>query len=209
MSRLLRRCQTEFPEGNGVALAAVARLSGSTFVAFLRDREQRVINALAISIFIVILLIRVVFSTAKPGFPRGSELASLTADLGIAYLAAWFFYYLVSWRPAYKTRQRLALMVSRQAFGAMAHASQLSLMLRGSSGSPETGPMSRQELASICDELHLLSDSTDVSIADPTVHASVLRSICRHFELVCIDVHPIVQAGGLFDADVVADATAL
>lgn len=180
-----------------------------TAVRFIRDREQAVVNGLALAIFVVTVLIRVPGSTAKPWFSGAGDWANLVADLGIGYLAAWFFYYLVSWRPAYETRQRIAVMAARQAFGAMAHASQLRGMLRGSANSTRTGPMTRAELGSICDALHVMSPRTDVSILDASVHAPVVQSIWRYVQMTCTDVDPIIEMGSLFDADVVADAAAL
>jgi hypothetical protein len=100
-------------------------------------------------------------------------------------------------------------MAARQTFAAMAHVSQLRGMLRGSVNSTETGPMTRTELRSLCDALHLLSPSTDVSIMDIHVHVPVVQSIWRHVEMVCADVAPIVELGALFDADIVADAAML
>jgi hypothetical protein len=185
------------------------RLTKSTVIAFLRDREQAIVNVLALVILLITVLIRVPGASAKQWFSGAGGWANLAADLGVGYLAAWFFYYLVSWRPAYNTRQRVAVMVARQAFGAMAHASQLKGMLRGSSSSTSTGPMTYEELGSICNELHMLSPTTEVSITNPTVHASVIRAIWRYVDMTRTDVEPIIQVGALFDGDIVADAAAL
>jgi hypothetical protein len=48
-------------------------------------------------ILIVTILIRVPGANAKPWFAGAGDWAVLIADLGIGYLAAWFFYFLVSW----------------------------------------------------------------------------------------------------------------
>ncbi len=173
------------------------RLTTSTVIAFLRDREQAIVNMLALVILLITILIRVPGAGAKPWFSGAGDWANLAADLGVGYLAAWFFYFLVSWRPAFKTRQRVAVMVARQAFGAMAHTSQLKGMLRGSSSSTSTGPMTCDELDSICNELHMLSPTTEVSITNPTVHASVIRAIWRYVDMTRNDVEPIIQMGAL------------
>ena len=76
--------------------------------AFLRDSDQAIINLLALITVVSTVLIRVLFANASPWFPDGGRVADLLADLGVAYLAAWFFYYLVSWRPSYKARTLIA-----------------------------------------------------------------------------------------------------
>jgi hypothetical protein len=178
-------------------------------VAFLREREQAIVNVLAGVALLLTLLIRVVFANAKPWFAHGGDLANVVADLGVGYLAAWFFYYLVSWRPAFKTRQRLAVVVSSQAFGAMAYASQLKGMLRGSSTCAREGPLTRSELDDICEELHILSDSTDTDVRDMTKHAPVIQSIWRYTSMARARTDGIIEAASLFDADVISNALAI
>ena len=178
-------------------------------VAFLRERDQLTVNVLAAVTLIVTVLIRVVFATAKPLFAHGGDLADLVADLGVGYLAAWFFYYLVSWRPGYAARQRLAVMVARQTFEAMAAASQLRGMLRGSSSSKRTDPMDRAELDAICAKLRIFADSTDVALTDFSKHSPVVQSIWRHVEMAIASATPIVETGALFDSDIVTGAAAL
>jgi len=80
----------------------------------------------------------------------------------------------------------------------MARASHLRGMLRGSTDSTETGPMTREELGSLCDALHLLSPSTDVSIVDQLVRAPVVQPIWRYLEMACADVDPIIEMGNPF-----------
>jgi hypothetical protein len=181
----------------------------SAVTAFLRERDQAIVNALAAVTLVLAVLIRVVFATAKPWFERGGDVADLVADLGVGYLAAWFFYYLVSWRPAFKTRQRLAIVVSSQAFGAMAYASQLKGMLRGSSTCARDGPMTRNELDEICAQLHILSDSTDTDLRDMTKHAPVIQSIWRYTRMTRGRTDGIIEAALLFDADVISNALAI
>jgi len=178
-------------------------------LVFLRERDQAAINVLAVLTLVVTVLLRVVFATARPWFAHGGDLADLITDLGVGYLAAWFFYYLVSWRPAFRTRQRLAVTVTSEAFGAMAHASQLKGMLRGSSSSKYEGPMTRGELDEICEELHILSPSTDSDIRDLSVHAPIIQSILRYATMTRARTDGIVEAATLFDADVIANALAI
>lgn len=193
----------------GLRLAAFrSRVSRSTVIAFLSERDQAAINVLALVIFIAILLIRVVFSTAKPWFPRAGALANLTADLGVAYLAAWFFYYLVSWRPGYRSRTLIARAVGHQAFEVMTQASQMITMLRQVASSSAQGALTRQELHQIAPKIHLidLSGETDFALAR---QSTVLESLARYVMAIRAELEPIIQMAPLFDADLVAAAAAL
>ena len=80
-------------------------------IDFLRARDQAVVNSLAVIAFVVAALFRVPLADHKGWSTDARRIVSLAADLGIGYLAAWFFYYLVSWRPAYQTRHRVSFMV--------------------------------------------------------------------------------------------------
>ena len=69
--------------------------------------------------------------------------------------------------------------------------------------------MTRHELDDICEELHILSPSTDSDVRDHSVHSPVIQSIMRYATMTRARTDGIVEAALLFDADVIANAMAI
>jgi hypothetical protein len=189
-------------------LALVARVNNSTVIAFLSDREQAVINLLALLTLVVTFLIRVPGSSAAPWFSGGGEWAGLVADLGVGYLAAWFFYYLVNWRPAYQARQRTAALVAARAWAVLANADQVKATLRAAGSSDVTGPMSRQELRELAAIVTFVqpSSTTNILAGQPIpVVAALRQSTVKTREA----VGPILQFAPIFDSKIIIAAASV
>jgi hypothetical protein len=178
-------------------------------VRFVRDPEQLVVNVIALISLVATVLIRIVFPDAKPWFPRGGEVATLLDDLSIAYIAAWFFYFFVSWWPIDKTRRRIAVMAARQSWTAVTHSSQLADALRAAAGKVGSGRMTRDELNEVCHQLKQMTSVRDVGIPKVGQDEPAIRVIARYVELMRADVEPILTVSALFDPDVVADAASM
>jgi hypothetical protein len=197
------------PKRNRFRSAAVALLlEGKQLAAFARDGEQAVVNVLAVIILVTTVLIRVPGADAKAWFSGAGDWANLAADLGIGYLAAWFFYYLVSWRTAYQARQRIAGIVIAQALQAERLAAQVVMIMRGSKTTGGQPPLTREECITLCNKLRWKDDSRQRNRMS-TKPISVLGAFWDRLARMRSAMDPIVQMAPLFDVDVVATAASL
>lgn len=167
-------------------------------IAFVLDQEQAVVNVLALVILIVTILIRVPGADAKPWFAGAGDWADLIADLGIAYLAAWFFYFLVSWWPTYRGRQRIAAVVTVQALRAERLAAQVVMTMRKARAAGGQPPLTRYECVRLCNELRWRDDSGQRTRASPTEPVSILSAFWERLAQARSAMDPIIQMAGLF-----------
>jgi hypothetical protein len=119
----------------------------------LRDPSLRAVNiALGASICVVLAVIAG-RHTEEP-FAAASDAGDAILDLGIAYVAGWIFFYLVTWRPRAQDRWKAHVQAVRGAIVLSNQARSFLRHIQHSAGAPETA-VSRAGLAALLPGLTL------------------------------------------------------
>jgi hypothetical protein len=127
------------------------------FRAFILDRDTRIVNLLAFASLIELVIFKVLTTGSRQLFAHGADLANLASDLAVGYVAAWFFYYLVGWRPRRQDKDLIMLQAGPAAIHVSGTALAILAGLRHSASDTSTGPISVRDLSALAHNLRTTS----------------------------------------------------
>jgi alkylhydroperoxidase/carboxymuconolactone decarboxylase family protein YurZ len=142
------------PLNSSELAARTTQLLDSCNIAEPPVRSSLPINLLAGATLLIPILVRVVFADTSVS-AGWDNTANLVSDICVGYFAAWFVYYLVSWRPRRQDRDRALITVGNAALQVAGVANDLLRHLRAAAGNTETGPIDQRDLAEMVKGLNI------------------------------------------------------
>jgi hypothetical protein len=151
--------------------------------------------ALAVLTVVAVIALRQI----EEPFDTASDIGDAVFDLGIAYIAAWIFYYLVTWRPRAVDRWRAGPAVFRSVFALAAEAFTFLPYLQTAAGEPQGHPLSERELRGLLAKVQLTSPTGMFGAGG--AHLTLAHALVRARHRVTSGTRQVDRWSGLVDVE--------